>query len=250
MSINYNHNLAERYNSAGLPDEFKKFAEQQLLAEIIGEGNGRSVLDVGTFTGRYLKLLAHLGYRAFGIDISEVIFNLRCKVSRERMFCIIQMSAEQLGFASESFDVVVCMMGTFAHLSLPARKSFLCEAHRILRPKGSLVISTWNPECSDNETLCIYTAQQRSSLLARSPSSEAMVALVRQVGYVDALVLPFAFLRKKDVIRMASSVADLPQQHILHMLWQGDRKHSLQSRDVSSQSTQRVAQLYVLRAVK
>jgi ubiquinone/menaquinone biosynthesis C-methylase UbiE len=53
------------------------------------------------------------------------------------------MDAENLKFANESFDKVICGFGLFF---LPDIEKGLSEIRRVLKPGGSLVFSSWNKE--------------------------------------------------------------------------------------------------------
>ena len=81
------------------------------LTEFLGRMNGKSVLDVGTGTGRAALLLAHAGATVTGVDASEEMLSVaRQRAQQER--AAIQFApgdAHALAFADHSFDVAVSL---------------------------------------------------------------------------------------------------------------------------------------------
>jgi ubiquinone/menaquinone biosynthesis C-methylase UbiE len=102
------------------------------------------LLDVGCGTGALLRhlSLAHPAARLAGVDpVPEMLAMARCRLPPP-----IQLTAgwaEQLPFASGSFDVVVSC-NAFHYIRQPV--SALREMSRVLRPGGQLVITDW---CDD-----------------------------------------------------------------------------------------------------
>jgi ubiquinone/menaquinone biosynthesis C-methylase UbiE/DNA-binding transcriptional ArsR family regulator len=120
-------------------------AVEKLLMEAIGEGPFRSVLDLGTGTGRILTLLAARSERALGIDSSPA------------MLAVARANLERAGFRQaqvrlgdlyalpadrDGHDVVIIHQ-VLHYLDDPARA--LRESARLLRPGGRLFIVDFAP---------------------------------------------------------------------------------------------------------
>ena len=84
--------------------------EADAIAHFAGPISGRTVLDVGTGTGRIAMFLAQAGAAVTGVDASEEML----KVGRERAaeqhadVHFVAGDAHALTFPDRSFDVVVC----------------------------------------------------------------------------------------------------------------------------------------------
>lgn len=117
-----------------------------LLAELAPPaiGRGRRALDAGCGTGFQTALLARLGYRCHGVDLSSGLL----AVARQRVpgASFTLGSVEALPYPAGHFDVVSCCGSTLSLVESPPRA--LCEMSRILRPGGSLLL-----ECEQKWTL-------------------------------------------------------------------------------------------------
>lgn len=82
---------------------------ESLIGDLIEKGEVNSLLDVGCAEGLYTRFLAHKRSCSVGIDISLP------KLIRARSYSIglncdyILASAENLPFAENSFDLVICI---------------------------------------------------------------------------------------------------------------------------------------------
>ena len=98
-------------------------------------GNGLRVLDVGCGDGVVSEPIRKMGNYVTSLELPKIAtLAHRCRVP-----LIVAGDAEQLAFASNSFDVVLASE-VVEHLWNP--HSFLDEAHRVLRANGHLIIST------------------------------------------------------------------------------------------------------------
>jgi ubiquinone/menaquinone biosynthesis C-methylase UbiE len=84
--------------------------------------------------------------RVIGIDLAEPLLSLA--VQRAEAFDLTNVEfragdATTTGFADESFDTVVCVFGVFFAADMPA---FVAEMWRLVRPGGTLAITTWGPD--------------------------------------------------------------------------------------------------------
>jgi 2-polyprenyl-3-methyl-5-hydroxy-6-metoxy-1,4-benzoquinol methylase len=105
---------------------------------------GRETLDAGCGTGYGLEILAEAGTVALtGIDLSEEAL-VAAQVRAERSGAqLAQGDLQDLEFPDDSFDVVVCFE-TIEHLESP--ELGIAELRRVVRPGGTLLISSPNPD--------------------------------------------------------------------------------------------------------
>lgn len=132
--IYYNHHAKkfDRSFDGFLSGFFKRYILKNL--ELPEHAN---VLDVGSATGRLLKMLASkYQFEGVGLDISSQMTEIAQAKYPE--FSFVTGSAQQLPFDNQSFDVLICS-ASFHHF--PSPETFLKEAERVLRPGGRLVIA-------------------------------------------------------------------------------------------------------------
>jgi ubiquinone/menaquinone biosynthesis C-methylase UbiE len=85
------------------------------------------------------------GGRVLGLDLAVPLLELaRAKAARERLTNVEfrQGDATRTGLPSGSFDAVVCVFGVFFARDMPG---FVAEMWRMVRPAGTLAITTWGP---------------------------------------------------------------------------------------------------------
>jgi SAM-dependent methyltransferase len=117
--------------------------EEPLVAELIGEAAGRSVLDLGCGTGRHALRLASAGADVTAVDFSDgMLAEARRKPGSERIRFVVHDLHDPLPMSDGTFDLVVSGL-VLEHLrDLPA---FFAEARRVLRPGGRMVVSAAHP---------------------------------------------------------------------------------------------------------
>lgn len=123
-------NRAEKYNHSSNWVE-----DQQLIRrifELSGAGQDSLVLDIATGTGLIAKEFFGKVKKVTGLDISPEM----AKHAEGCMDEIVFAPVEQLPFADNSFDAIVCRQGLqFAELD-----KAIPEIHRVLKPGGTVVL--------------------------------------------------------------------------------------------------------------
>lgn len=85
--------------------------QAHVLAEFLGPVEGRSIVDVGTGTGRAARLLAGAGATVTGIDASDQMLAIaRERASAEHVdIRFVRGDAHALDFSDRSFDIAVSL---------------------------------------------------------------------------------------------------------------------------------------------
>ncbi|MGH7309742.1 MAG: class I SAM-dependent methyltransferase [Candidatus Rokuibacteriota bacterium] len=99
-------------------------------------GPPRRALDAGCGTGFQAAVLASLGYRTHGLDLSAGLL----AVARRRRVPVVlaRGNLEALPYEAGAFDAVTCCGSTLSFVDDPA--SALVEIGRVLRPGGLLLL--------------------------------------------------------------------------------------------------------------
>jgi len=119
------------------------------LVEQVQIPSNAQILDVATGRGADLFPVAEaLGFsgKVVGIDISTQMLKETSQEVLERninSITLLHMDAEQLNFSNDSFDFVFC---GFALFFFPSITTALAEFKRVLKPGGTLVVSTWGDD--------------------------------------------------------------------------------------------------------
>jgi ubiquinone/menaquinone biosynthesis C-methylase UbiE len=186
------------------PDRFA--ADQQAWSAIWSQALPAApldVLDVGTGTGQAAMVLAGLGHRVTGIDLSEGML----AQARRHAAAITNGPVIQLGdavhpdFPAASFDAVT---SRYLMWTLREPETAVANWARLLRPGGTIAIvdSTWFPNGLDNATANFahhYDSQVQAMLpLATATSINQTVAVLEQAGLAAVTVTPLTSIFELD----------------------------------------------------
>lgn len=124
----------------GSPD-FIRRVEWRKILEWLDPKEGEKILDIACGGGELSLKIAEKGSKVCGIDMSEdAIKSARRLAERERILCEFKVgSAEDLPYPDEYFDKVVCS-SSLEHFKDDIKP--LKEMHRVLKPNGSVVLTT------------------------------------------------------------------------------------------------------------
>lgn len=135
---------AEAYESALVPGIFGPWAQEVVASA--GIASGMSVLDLACGTGvatRYVALLCSPKGRVIGIDIDSGMVEI-AKATTQRMSLVADFrcaSADDLPLDSASIDIALCLQGL---QFFPDRLKAFSELHRVVKPAGTLIATTWS----------------------------------------------------------------------------------------------------------
>jgi 2-polyprenyl-3-methyl-5-hydroxy-6-metoxy-1,4-benzoquinol methylase len=108
--------------------------QEQVIAGFLAPVAGRTVLDVGTGTGRAALALAARGAHVTGVDASaEMLAVAERRASAQKLaVTFTQGDAHDLGFPGQSFDAVVCLR---VLMHTPDWRRSLAELCRVSRDR-------------------------------------------------------------------------------------------------------------------
>ena len=210
----------------GIKSAGEKAAWLTFLHSVFGP-EALDVLDVGAGTGIISLLLAELGHRVKGIDLSKNMLSVAERKARIGGFDSVRFAigdAEDTGEAAESYDVV-----TNRHLvwTLPHPEKAIAEWRRALKPGGRLIImeGNWNfPSFGDRAQIfagkCLLSLQERQNAfthrgdydaetkkalpMLRRENAEALASMVEAAGFrVQVLPLTDVDRAEKDAMPLA-----------------------------------------------
>ena len=144
-------------------------AVEAAIRDALGERPFRSLLDLGTGTGRILELFGPSIERGLGIDLSlDMLLIARSRLERAglRHCSVRQGDIYDLATPREGFDVVI--VHQVLHFLDDAPRA-ISEAARVLRPGGRLLVVDFAPH--DLEFLrddCLSSRQQTRRVLMRT----------------------------------------------------------------------------------
>lgn len=126
-------------------DVCRDYYNNPAFLRFVGDLKGKTVLDAGCGEGYNTRLLAKLGARVTGVDISSKMIEFALEEEQNRTLGIryeVASFSELSLFEHESFDVVVSFM---ALMDVPNYEGAVKEVFRVLRPGGELVFSVTHP---------------------------------------------------------------------------------------------------------
>lgn len=199
--------VADAYSRALDPD-----GDDPVLTELVGGVAGEEVLALACGQGRDARLLAGLGAKVTGVDVSEEMLRHARELEGDdpRGIEFVQGDAQELAaFAAASFDGVVCHM---ALMDIPGLASTIASVSRVLRAPGWFVFSIVHP-CYGGHVANLTDYLEDHRYEKRLPPDWLPPhAYHRPLGmYVDALVSSgFALQRLVEVHHPAAAQDGVP----------------------------------------
>jgi SAM-dependent methyltransferase len=123
----------------------RRLAQDDVLAalRLANVAEGKPLVDLGCGYGRHLRELLQYGYRAIGVDRSALL--LREAVREAPGATLVRADLRALPLHAASVAAAFCFYSSMFLGSEADAESALAEAARVLRPGGSLVLTTDNP---------------------------------------------------------------------------------------------------------
>jgi SAM-dependent methyltransferase len=135
--------FADEYEAHAAEAPYNALYDRPATLEVLGDVQGRHILDAACGPGFYLEELRRLGASVSGCDASPRMVELaRARVGDDVEVRVHSLDEPLRWLPDGSVDVVLCAL---AYHYLNDRQAFLAEASRVLVPGGRLVISTNHP---------------------------------------------------------------------------------------------------------
>jgi ubiquinone/menaquinone biosynthesis C-methylase UbiE len=133
---------------------------------------GKDVLEIACGAGMGLAALAEVARSVHAGDVDpDNLRQARAACAGQSNIALREFPAEDLPFIEESFDVVLLFEAIYYLLDV---RQFLREAYRVLRPAGTLLIVTVNPD---------WTGFNPSPFKTRYWSAAELRTLLRDGGF-------------------------------------------------------------------
>lgn len=119
-----------------------KDVEEEL--ERLSDQKKGKILEIGCGNCRNLVIFAKKGFDCYGIDFSSEMIKQAKKFCKKQNIKIKlrKANATKLPFQSNSFDYIL-NIATLHHLNKKEQEKSLKEMHRVLKPKGKILVSVW-----------------------------------------------------------------------------------------------------------
>jgi ubiquinone/menaquinone biosynthesis C-methylase UbiE len=142
-TISFSGAVVTAYDAIQGPTYFEPYAIE--TAARLAKFNPQKVLETACGTGRVTNHLCkvlspHASLTASDIS-SDMMAVARKKLSSVKNISWIEADAQNLPFADETFDAVVCQFGL---MFFPDKKKGLNEAWRVLKNGGIIIVATWS----------------------------------------------------------------------------------------------------------
>ena len=210
----------------GIKSEAETREWLRLLDQLVEQGEiPRQVLDVGAGTGIITLLLARLGHRCKGLDLSEnmlAVARHKAEAAGLDNVTFAVGDAEDTGEASGSYDVVINR-----HLvwTLPHPEQAIAEWKRVLKPGGKLIVleGNWHyNRLPDRISMffgrCLLSLQERRNAFShqgdygeelkaslpmlQSRNARRLAQMLREAGFASVEVLPMTRVDRAEKAAM------------------------------------------------
>ena len=117
-------------------------AENRRILDTLKLQEGSALLEIGCGTGRLVRAAAQAGYRAFAVDVSQMMMTYAAKRAKEEGVGDIVFKYAgflTMDFPDETFDAVVSN-AALHHLPDAWKLVALRNIARVLKPKGQLLL--------------------------------------------------------------------------------------------------------------
>lgn len=170
----WSDSMPEAYERFLAPVLFEPFAAD--LARRVAAAAPASVLELAAGTGVLTRALAEVtGAAVTATDLAPPMVEEGARRAPGATWR--QADALSLPFDDDGFDAVACQFGV---MFFPDRRAALAEAHRVVRPGGRLVLSTWDVADAND-----FAAALEAGIRAAFPDDPPTFVVAVPHGYAD-----------------------------------------------------------------
>ena len=115
------------------------FVAMHYINEVIGNRKGLDIIDIGAGTGRYSVELSEAGHNLTAVEyVNKNVSQIKMKSAKIRALQGDAMNLKK--FKDESFDIALLFGPTYHLFSHEDKLQAICEAKRIVRKGGHILI--------------------------------------------------------------------------------------------------------------
>ena len=130
-------------------DETLQPRERAALDSVANEFRGEAILDLGVGAGRTVKPLLAVSHHYLGIDYSPEMIAVCQQRYPEQKF-VLGDARNLSSIATSSIGLVMFSCNGISMVGHEDRLQIIRETHRVLRPGGAFVLTTYNRNCADH----------------------------------------------------------------------------------------------------
>lgn len=178
--------------------------EVDFLEEVLDFDRSWPILDLCGGQGRHSLELSRRGFQDVTVlDYSEVLINHGRKRAQEEGLTVlfVQNDARDTGLPSQRFRIILVMASSLGYLADEADdEKILCEAFRLLMPKGLLLLDlpcrefvlenltplSWH-EADDDIVVCRHRSTDKDTIFCREMVISKSRGLIRDEAYCTRL---------------------------------------------------------------
>ena len=140
----YHGEMGRQFAAQATDSAYNAHTDRPAMLGLAGDVSGLQVLDLGCGAGHYAaELLDRGAAQVVGVEGSETLLRAARERLGDRAVLHRHDLEEPLAFlADQSFDLAVMAL---VHHHIDAREQLLAEIRRVLRPGGTLLVSTTHP---------------------------------------------------------------------------------------------------------
>ena len=149
----FDESMAELYQTLLVPILFEPYAAEMAIAA--DQSKPGSVLELAAGTGaltRALRATLDPPTEIVATDLSQAMIDIGAPTVTMSRTHWMHADAQNLPFAPEMFDLVICQFGA---MFFPDKVKAYSEAERVLRSKGRFLFSTWDSLSANDFASCV-----------------------------------------------------------------------------------------------
>ena len=112
------------------------------MLNALGDVSGKQVLDIGCGEGRFCRLLADMGAKVTGVDLTAGLVERARRMSGDDIAYLVGNAEDLGGIDSDSFDLAVSYI---VLVDIFDYESSIRAAYRVLKPGGRFIVCTIHP---------------------------------------------------------------------------------------------------------
>ena len=143
MSENFYRAFEDRYRGSSELILGRLAAYREVLERISKAYPGGEILDIGCGRGEWLAYANQYGFTTHGVDLDAGML-VACQLAG--LNASLGDGIETLRALKSESQVVVSAFHVVEHISFDVLRDLVCEAFRVLKPGGILIMETPNPE--------------------------------------------------------------------------------------------------------